>query len=179
MELSNVVFNEDTIVLEFTNVIVNPPVKIYVDSLNNRNNLTSGVDTDHDLTYTVINSNITIDRSEFDYNELVITFTFVDTTNSVQYFRYDEKQLYLTIKKFLIKYCSTCLDNEQKDRILMYYFKKDLFDYSMVYGTFEEQVSYYTDLLRMVGGKGYKNFSIKSNYKQGCKSCINGVCAIC
>lgn len=191
MELINVVFNTDTIVLEFTNPIVDPALRIYVDSLDNRNNLTSNQDVDHSIVYTpsdIVTDNtdpgnlkytITIDKSVYDCTEIIVTFIYTDPTAATQHFYYDEKELYLTIKKFLIKFCSTCLDNEQKEKILMYYFKKDLFDYAVQYGTFEEVLNYYTDLMRMIGGRNYKNFGVRNNNLQACKACVNGLCRIC
>ena len=39
-----------------------------------------------------------------------------------------EESLYLAEVKLLTRYCHNCLDNKMKERIMMFLFKKELYD---------------------------------------------------
>ena len=74
-----------------------------------------------------------------------------------------EESLYLAEVKLLTRYCHNCLDNKMKERIMMFLFKKELYD------------MYYKEMLNLLGMRTC-NCTINCNT---CKNCSNGSCTIC
>ena len=52
-----------------------------------------------------------------------------------------EESLYLAEVKLLTRYCHNCLDNKMKERIMMFLFKKELYDNATKLGLTEDAES--------------------------------------
>jgi hypothetical protein len=86
-----------------------------------------------------------------------------------------EESLYLAEVKLLTRYCHNCLDNKMKERIMMFLFKKELYDNATKLGLTEDADMYYKEMLNLLGMRTC-NCTINCNT---CKNCSNGSCTIC
>lgn len=86
-----------------------------------------------------------------------------------------EESLYLAEVKLLTRYCHNCLDNKMKERIMMFLFKKELYDNATKLGLTEDAEMYYKEMLNLLGMRTC-NCTINCNT---CKNCSNGLCTIC
>ena len=70
-----------------------------------------------------------------------------------------EESLYLAEVKLLTRYCHNCLDNKMKERIMMFLFKKELYDNATKLGLTEDELAFYDALT--------KPQAIRDFYKNG------------
>lgn len=83
------------------------------------------------------------------------------------------ESLYYAEVKLLTKYCQNCLDNKMKDLIMMFLFKKTLFEQATELGLTEDADMYYKEMLNMLDMRTC-NCNINT---QNC--CKNGCCSVC
>lgn len=81
--------------------------------------------------------------------------------------------LYYAELKLLTKYCHNCLDNSMKNKIMMFLFKKTLYDNAVALKLTEDAEKYYNEMLNLLNMRDC-DCSI-DNYK----SCSNGYCQLC
>ena len=60
------------------------------------------------------------------------------------------ESLYYAEIKLLKSYCSNCLDNNMKELIMMFLFKKTLYDNATALGLTEDADLYYKEMLNML-----------------------------
>jgi hypothetical protein len=87
----------------------------------------------------------------------------------------DKKNIYNELVNLLTKYCNTCLDKQQMDKILLCAFKLELIDYAEAngYDTSEELWNSIAKTLNVpLDGSTYTGKINKCN-------CKNGMCALC
>lgn len=155
--------------------------KVYIDNLYNSKNKYSNTDDEH--TYVVVDPKVTgntiqIDSKDFDPE--LDTSAFTVLINGTLGFYYDDKEIYYKEVNLLTSYCSTCLDKQQKERMVLFTLKYQLLQYAIEHNMVEDQIEYYRDLARML------NIDLESNIKGMCSgqckrlvSCCNGCCPIC
>lgn len=83
-----------------------------------------------------------------------------------------EESLYYAQIKLLMTYCQTCLDKKMKEKLMMFLFKKTLFDNALLLGFTDDAEQYYNEMLLLLEMKGCSNEII-------CKKCEYGKCTIC
>lgn len=83
-----------------------------------------------------------------------------------------EESLYYAEIKLLMKYCQPCLDNKVKETLMMFLFKKTLYDNATTLGFDDDAEKYYNEMLALLNLRG-------CNKKIECKKCENGQCSIC
>lgn len=83
------------------------------------------------------------------------------------------ESLYYAEVKLLTRYCHNCLDNKMKDRIMMFLFKKTLYDNAVELDLEEDAKQYYIEMLNLLGMRTCK-CTIND-----CKTCKNGYCELC
>lgn len=168
IENNNLIINVDT---------ASQVVKVYIDSFSNKKNMYSKQDADHEYVITDIISVgnvITIDVTDKYDSALIITI--VGTVNDVA-LSIDYKSLYYAKVNALVQYCNTCLDKQQKERIVLCDFYSQLLQYSLDNSLTEDAIGHYQDIKRILNisdNTGY--ISSKSN--ASCPSCVNGVCSL-
>lgn len=86
-----------------------------------------------------------------------------------------DETLYYAEVKLLTRYCRPCLDNKMKERIIIFLFKKILYDNATVLNLTEDADMYYKEMLNLLDVRDC-GCNIKCNT---CKTCNNGTCAIC
>lgn len=159
--------------------------KVYIDTLYNGKNKYSIVDEEHD--WVIENPNIDVDTILIDSKTLspeLDTSAFTVYINGVLGFYFDEEELYYREIDLLTTYCSTCLDKEQKERMVLYTLKQQLLQYAVANELVEDQIQFYRDLARMLGiDYRYNAQSIECSGKcvgvKKCYNCCNGFCSIC
>lgn len=158
--------------------------KVYIDTLLNDKNKYSVEDSEHDWVitdFTTSENSILIDFKEL-YPELD-TSAFTVYINGVLGFYYDEKEIYYKEIELLTTNCSTCLDKEQKERMVLFMLKQQLLEYAVNNNLVEDQISFYRDLARML--KIDYKYSAQNLPCSGlCKgikkcNCCNGCCSLC
>lgn len=85
------------------------------------------------------------------------------------------ESLYYAEVKLLRNYCSNCLDNKMKELIMMFLFKKILYDNATELGLTEDADLYYKEMLNMLNLRKC-DCNIMCN---SCNKCGNGTCTIC
>lgn len=155
--------------------------KVYIDNLYNDKNKYATDDEKHDhvIENPIINENSIQINSKALSPELD-TSAFTVLINGVLGFYYDDRELYYREVDLLTTYCSTCLDKQQKERMVLFMVKKELLEYAIKHDLVEDQISYYRDLARMLGIDIQYNVSGMCSGK--CKrviKCCNGFCALC
>lgn len=179
MNIQNINLTDGIITITLdANATVN---KVYIDTLYNSKNKYSNVDNDH--TYVVVDPSvvgkvITIDSKDFASELDSSAFTVL--INGTLGFYYDDKELYYKEIELLTSYCSTCLDKQQKEKMVLFTLRYQLLQYAVENNKVEDQIEHYKDLARML------NIDLQSNVQQlpigkvsGCVSCYNGTCQIC
>lgn len=154
--------------------------KVYLDDISNMDNIYSADSEAH--TYSqVVTGNISFIEIEnlskisgIDSNKFVVSV--YDATGSDTVFYYDEDQLYYREIDLLTSYCNTCLDKQQKERILLFSVKKDLLDFAMSKNIVEDAVGFYRDLDRLLCLSSKPNLIDNKNIV--CRNCCNGICKI-
>lgn len=81
--------------------------------------------------------------------------------------------LYYAEVKLLTKYCHNCLDNKMKDKIMMFLFKKTLYEDATALNLTEDADRYYKEMLNLLDLRTC-NCTIND-----CKTCKNGYCELC
>ena len=81
--------------------------------------------------------------------------------------------LYYAEVKLLTIYCRNCLDNKMKDKIMMFLFKKTLYDNAISLGLQEDADMYYNELINLLDMKTCSCDIINN------KCCENGYCQLC
>ena len=74
--------------------------------------------------------------------------------------------------KLLTTYCHNCLDNKMKDKIMMFLFKKTLYDNATTLGLTEDAEQYYDEMLSLLD-------MTTCNCNINTKTCENGYCQLC
>ena len=154
---------------------------IYIDSIYNYDKIFSINNDDH--TYTITQFNIVDNTIQIDLqsNEDIDTSAFIVTINGISKFYFDKKELYYKSIDLLTEYCSTCLDKEQKEKLLLFILKDELLQYAISNDILEDQVNIYRDIARLlkidvISNK--QNIIKKCNHSK-CKTCCNGMCSLC
>lgn len=155
--------------------------KVYIDNLYNDENKYSAKDEEH--TYAISNFTqadtlITIDSKTL--SPELDTSAFTVLIDGVLGFYYDDRELYYKEIDLLTAYCSTCLDKEQKERVVLFTLKQQLLQYAISNNLIEDQIAYYNDLARML------EIDVKHNAQALCSGkckrivkCSNGGCSLC
>lgn len=82
-----------------------------------------------------------------------------------------EESLYYAEIKLLTKYCQHCLDNKTKQRLMMFLFKKTLWENALALGYEEDADQYYKEMLRLLNVANCNDKPIDN--------CEYGYCALC
>lgn len=83
------------------------------------------------------------------------------------------ESLYYAEIKLLTKYCHNCLDNKMKDKLIMFLFKKTLYDNATTLGLTEDANRYYNEMLNLLDLRTC-DCSVVDN-----KACKDGCCELC
>lgn len=83
------------------------------------------------------------------------------------------ESLYYAELKLLKRYCQSCLDNKMKDKIMMFLFKKTLYENATTLGLTEDADRYYNEMLNLL------DLRTCPCSKSECKNCANGYCELC
>lgn len=179
MKIKNIEIDDRGIVITLDESV--QASKVYIDSLCNDKYKYSAEDSEH--TYVVENPSIIENTILIDFKLLspeLDTSAFTVLINGTLGFYYDDKELYYREIELLTSYCSTCLDQHQKERMVLFTVKKSLLDYAIQNDIIEEAIAYYNDLARML------NIDYKYNVGAGCSGrckrvvkCSNGICSLC
>lgn len=81
--------------------------------------------------------------------------------------------LYYAELKLLTSYCNTCLDGRMKDKLMLFLFKKTLYENAIELDLQEDAAKYYDEILNLLDMKTC-NCNINN-----CKCCENGYCQLC
>lgn len=154
---------------------------IYIDSIYNYDKIFSVNNDDHTYAITqfdIVDNTIQIDLQS---NEDIDTSAFIVTINGISKFYFDKKELYYKSIDLLTEYCSTCLDKEQKEKLLLFMLKDKLLQYAISNDILEDQVNIYRDIARLlkIDVISNKQNIIKKYNHSKCKTCCNGVCSLC
>lgn len=86
---------------------------------------------------------------------------------------YDDTFIYECEMKKLNSYCSTCLDDQQMQRIMLITFKKQLLDLAIASKDLVNEMKIYSELMRLL--------DVSINRVNCCTTgrCSNGVCSLC
>lgn len=155
--------------------------KVYIDNLYNNKNKYSNIDDEH--TYVIIDPKVvgdTIQIDSKDFDPELDTSAFTVLINGTLGFYYDDKEMYYKEVNLLTSYCNTCLDKQQKERMMLFVLKDQLLQYAIQHNMVEDQIEYYRDLARML------NIDLGSNIQGMCSgkckrsvNCYNGCCSLC
>lgn len=194
MKITGITIVKDNIVVELDTKIpdsVDSNLYLYIDTLNNYSNRSS-VDPDkHSYKILILgtdyNSDVQIDKQRL---SIVIDSTkledfcmsaFIATIDNSSQFFFNQADIYYKEVELLCKNCSTCLDDQQMDRMVLFILKQDLLSYAINNNLIDDAVQYYTDLARMLNicldtsTKFYNNHDCFACNK----TCRNGVCSLC
>lgn len=180
MKIQNITLIDSTITITLDSSVT--VSKVYIDTLDNIDNLYSDSDDDH--SYCVTQPGTSVNSIQIDSKTLspeLDTSAFIITINGVQGFYYDEKELYHKEVELLTNYCSTCLDKHQKERMVLFMVKYNLLQYAVANDLIEDQINYYIDLARMLN-IDFKYNANKAMCTGNCKrfiKCCDGFCALC
>ncbi len=163
MKITGITIVKHNIVVELDTKIpdsVDSNLYLYIDTLNNYSNRSS-VDPDkHSYKILILgtdyNSDVQIDKQRL---SIVIDSTkledfcmsaFIATIDSSSQFFFNQADIYYKEVELLCKNCSTCLDDQQMDRMVLFILKQDLLSYAINNNLIDDAVQYYTDLVRML-----------------------------
>lgn len=181
MKITDINILDNTINITVDNTESAEITKVYVDSIYNYDNIFSSKDEDHTFTidqFSTLDNKIQIDLSS---NEDIDTSTFIVTINGESSFYFDKQELYYKQIELLTEHCSTCLDKEQKEKLLLFMLKDELLQYAISNNILEDQVSIYKDIARLlkIDVISNKQSVIKKCNTSKCKTCCNGMCSLC
>lgn len=194
MKITGITIVKHNIVVELDTKIpdsVDSNLYLYIDTLNNYSNRSS-VDPDkHSYKILILgtdyNSDVQIDKQRL---SIVIDSTkledfcmsaFIATIDNSSQFFFNQADIYYKEVELLCKNCSTCLGDQQMDRMVLFILKQDLLSYAINNNLIDDAVQYYTDLARMLNicldtsTKFYNNHDCFACNK----TCRNGVCSLC
>ena len=152
---------------------------LYIDTLDNYSNRNSAIPSDHSYSVLLMNeegdqveltegrSIIYLDIDSFDPKMVLSAFT-VTIEDSVAFY-YDTEELYYKQIDLLCNHCSTCLDDQQKDRIMLFMLKYNLLQYAVEHDIIDDQVQYYKDIARMLNIN--TNHSVFDDGHYDCSKC--------
>jgi len=75
---------------------------------------------------------------------------FIATIDNSSQFFFNQADIYYKEVELLCKNCSTCLDDQQIDRMILFLLKQDLLSYAINNNLIDDAVQYYTDIARML-----------------------------
>lgn len=84
-----------------------------------------------------------------------------------------KKNIYEKLVELLTNYCSTCLDKQRMEKILLCAFKIDLIEYANENGHIDDAEKLLESLAKTLGVSTGENYSVNSY------NCSNGVCTLC
>lgn len=181
MNIEKITFVDDIITITLSEATA--VSKVWIDTLDNVDNLYAENDDSH--SYTIMQGGTPVLSVQIDSKTLspeLDTSAFMVTINGVQGFYYDEEELYYKEIDLLTKFCSTCLDKHQKERIVLFMTKYHLMQYAIENNLVEDQINYYIDLARMLNIDFKYNARLNCLCSGKCKrvvKCCNGCCSIC
>ena len=171
--------------------IVQEDLYLYIDTLDNYSNRSSVNPDKHSYKLLVLGtdyrSDVKIDEQRL---SIVIDSTkledfcmsaFIATIDNSSQFYFNQADIYYKEVELLCKNCSTCLDDQQMDRMVLFILKQDLLSYAINNNLIDDAVQYYTDLARMLNICLDTNTTYYNNHDCfACnKTCRNGVCSLC
>ena len=180
MKIINARLDDTQFVIEIDNL--GEFTKVYIDTIDNRDNMFSKEDYLHSYVFTkdqvtINEQNIIITSDQFKAMPTNGIVSIVDKKGlSDTKFIINEGQLYLAKVNLLDTYCSTCLDKHQKENILMCEFKSNLLDYALKNNLIEAATDYYTDLCRLLNIT--EQHCCAANNRFRCRTCVNGCCSL-
>lgn len=194
MKITGITIVKDNIVVELDTKIpdsVDSDLYLYIDTLNNYSNRSSVNPDKHSYKLLVLGTDY---RSDVKIDEwrlsIVIDSTkledfcssaFIATIDNSSQFYFNQADIYYKEVELLCKNCSTCLDDQQMDRMVLFILKQDLLSYAINNNLIDDAVQYYTGLARMLNICLDTNTTYYNNHDCfACnKTCRNGVCSLC
>lgn len=194
MKITGITIVKDNIVVELDTKIpdsVDSDLYLYIDTLNNYSNRSSVNPDKHSYKLLVLGtdyrSDVKIDEQRL---SIVIDSTkledfcmsaFIATIDNSSQFYFNQADIYYKEVELLCKNCSTCLDDQQMDRMVLFILKQDLLSYAINNNLIDDAVQYYIDLARMLNICLDTNTTYYNNHDCfACnKTCRNGVCSLC
>lgn len=194
MKITGITIVKDNIVVELDTKIpdsVDSDLYLYIDTLNNYSNRSSVNPDKHSYKLLVLGtdyrSDVKIDEQRL---SIVIDSTkledfcmsaFIATIDNSSQFYFNQADIYYKEVELLCKSCSTCLDDQQMDRMVLFLLKQDLLSYAINNNLIDDAVQYYTDLARMLNICLDTNTKFYNNHDCfACnKTCRNGICSLC
>lgn len=194
MKITGITIVKDNIVVELDTKIpdsVDSDLYLYIDTLNNYSNRSSVNPDKHSYKLLVLGTDYRSDVKIDDQRlSIVIDSTkledfcmsaFIATIDNSSQFYFNQADIYYKEVELLCKNCSTCLDDQQMDRMVLFILKQDLLSYAINNNLIDDAVQYYTDLARMLNICSDANTTYYNNHDCfACnKTCRNGVCSLC
>lgn len=194
MKITGITIVKHNIVVELDTKIpdsVDSNLYLYIDTLNNYTNRSSVNPDKHSYKVLVLgtdySSEVQIDNQRL---SIVIDSTklenfcmsaFIATIDNSSQFFFNQADIYYKEVELLCKSCSTCLDDQQMDRIVLFLLKQDLLSYTINNNLIDDAVQHYTDLARMLNICLDTNTKFYNNHDCfACnKTCRNGICSLC
>ena len=194
MKIIGITLLKHNIVVELDTKIpdsVDSNLYLYIDTLNNYTNRSSVNPDKHSYKVLVLgtdySSEVQIDNQRL---SIVIDSTklenfcmsaFIATIDNSGQFFFNQADIYYKEVELLCKSCSTCLDDQQMDRMVLFLLKQDLLSYAINNNLIDDAVQYYTDLARMLNICLDTNTKFYNNHDCfACnKTCRNGICSLC
>lgn len=194
MKIIGITLVKHNIVVELDTKIpdsVDSNLYLYIDTLNNYTNRSSVNPDKHSYKVLVLgtdySSEVQIDNQRL---SIVIDSTklenfcmsaFIATIDNSSQFFFNQADIYYKEVELLCKSCSTCLDDQQMDRMVLFLLKQDLLSYTINNNLIDDAVQYYTDLARMLNICLDTNTKFYNNHDCfACnKTCRNGICSLC
>lgn len=194
MKIIGITLVKHNIVVELDTKIpdsVDSNLYLYIDTLNNYTNGSSVNPDKHSYKVLVLgtdySSEVQIDNQRL---SIVIDSTklenfcmsaFIATIDNSSQFFFNQADIYYKEVELLCKSCSTCLDDQQMDRMVLFLLKQDLLSYAINNNLIDDAVQYYTDLARMLNICLDTNTKFYNNHDCfACnKTCRNGICSLC
>lgn len=194
MKITGITIVKHNIVVELDTKIpdsVDSNLYLYIDTLNNYSNRSSVNPDKHSYKLLILgtdySSDVKIDEQRLSIvaiNALIHIFSnlleSITIDNSSQFF-FNQADIYYKEVELLCKNCSTCLDDQQIDRMILFLLKQDLLSYAINNNLIDDAVQYYTDIARMLNICLDTKTTFYNNHDCfACnKTCRNGVCSLC
>lgn len=188
---------DDTLVISLDTKLpdtVSEDLYLYIDTLDNYTKRNSDNSEEHSCSILLISAeegdmfNISEDRYHITLDATspfasAFTVSIEDST----VFYYDREELYYKQIDLLCTSCSTCLDDQQKDRIMLFILKYNLLQYAIEHDIMNDAVQYYKDIARMLGicinnsifNDGHFDCNRCKKVVNSCCNCKNGCCSLC
>lgn len=194
MKITGITIVKHNIVVELDTKIpdsVDSNLYLYIDTLNNYSNRSSVNPDKHSYKLLVLGtdyrSDVKIDEQRLsiviDSNKLenMCMSAFIATIDNSSQFFFNQADIYYKEVELLCKNCSTCLDDQQINRMILFLLKQDLLSYAINNNLIDYAVQYYTDIARMLDICLDTKTTFYNNHDCfACnKTCRNGVCSLC